>query len=125
MHLYVQVTGSTVTSNLRLNMKGAGTAAGSVFVTTRGSIVNGGTPVQYFHNPSIATTLTLTANSAVNGRVYTVNVEGMLDITTAGTIIPSYQWGATLTGGTVILSSTNHMVIEKISNTTTTNIGWV
>jgi len=47
-----------------------------------------------------------------------------LDISTAGTIIPSYQWGATLTGGVVSLSGANNIVIEKVSNTQTTNIGW-
>jgi hypothetical protein len=93
--------------------------------TARGSITNGGSPVQYFCASSIATNQLVTAASAVAGRVYVVNLEGMLDITTAGTIIPSYQWGATLTSGVVTMSSANNIVIEKVSNTQTSNIGWV
>ena len=49
----------------------------------------------------------------------------MLDISTAGTIIPSYNFSATLTSGVVGLSAGNHMSIEKVSNTVTSNIGWV
>jgi hypothetical protein len=125
MSLYIQVATSTVSSALNINLRGAGTAVGTMLGTARGSITNGGSPVQYFCASSIATNQLVTAASAVAGRVYTVNVEGMLDITTAGTIIPSYQWGATLTSGVVTLSSANNIVIEKISNTQTTNIGWV
>jgi hypothetical protein len=125
MNFTVIVEGSTVSASVRLNMKGAGTAVGNIMATSRGNASSGGNAIQNFFNSSIATTLVVTSTTSVASRIYTVNVEGMIDITTAGTIIPSYSFGATLTDGTVTLSAGNHMVVEKISNTTTTNIGWV
>jgi hypothetical protein len=125
MNFYFIVNGSTVSASVELNMKGAGTAVGNISATSRGNASSGGNAIQYFFNSSIATTVNVTSTTSVDSRVYSVNVEGMIDITTAGTIIPSYQFSATLTGGTVALSAGNHMVVEKISNSTTTNIGWV
>jgi hypothetical protein len=125
MNFYFIIEGSTVSASVRLNMKGGGTAVGNIIATTRGNASNGGNAVQNFFNSSIETTQTVTSTTSVTSRIYTVNVEGMIDITTAGTIIPSYTFSSTLTGGTVVFSSGNHMVVEKISNSTTANIGWV
>jgi hypothetical protein len=126
MNLYFKIDGSTVSASARLNLRGAGTAVGNIFATTRGNASNGGNAVQNFFNSSIETTQIVTSTTSVTSRIYTVNVEGIIDITTAGTIIPSYNFSSTLTGGEmVIFSAGNHMSIEKISNTVTSNIGWV
>jgi hypothetical protein len=125
MNLYFKVDTSTVSSSLKLNIRGAGTAVGNITATSRGNASSGGNAIQYYFNSSIEVNQNVTSTTSVSSRVYSVNVEGVIDISTAGTIIPSYQWDATLTDGTVILSAGNHMVLEKISNSTTANIGWV
>ncbi len=98
---------------------------GNIYGTLRGTIINGGSPVQYSLGATLGTNITATAASNVAGRVYTVNVEAVLDITTAGTIIPSYQFSATLARGVVTLSPLNNMIIEKIANSSVaTTGGW-
>jgi len=68
----------------------------------------------------------VTAASAVAGRVYTIQGFGILKVTTAGTIIPAYQFGATLTSGVTTLYAENMMEITQISTsgTTTAQGGW-
>lgn len=124
-NLYISVAVATTSASLGFNIRGTGTAVGNIYGTSRGTITNGGSSVQYSLEAALGTNITVTAASNVAGRVYTVNVEAVLDITTAGTIIPSYQLSATLSRGVVTLSPLNNMIIEKIANSSVaTTGGW-
>ena len=46
-----------------------------------------------------------------------------MNITTAGTIIPAYQFSATRTSGVVTLNALNHMKIKQIAATSVTTAG--
>ena len=67
--------------------------------------------------------MTLTAASAVAGRVYSAQFKGIMNVTTAGTIIPAYQFSATLTSGVVTLNTLNHMKIKQMADTSVTTAG--
>ena len=51
-----------------------------------------------------------------NTRQYIALGEGILKVTTGGTIIPSYQYGATLTSGTTTLVADNYMIIQSLDS---------
>ena len=124
-NLYISVATATTSASLGFNIRGTGTAVGNIYGTSRGTITNGGSSVQYSLEAALGTNITVTEASNRAGRVYTVNVEAVLDITTAGTIIPSYQLSATLSRGVVTLSPLNNMIIEKIANSSVaTTGGW-
>ena len=124
-NLYISVATATTSASLGFDIRGTGTAVGNIYGTSRGTITNGGSSVQYSLGAALGTNITVTAASNAAGRVYTVNVEAVLDITTAGTIIPSYQLSATLSRGVVTLSPLNNMIIEKIANSSVaTTGGW-
>lgn len=125
-HVRAQVTvaTSTVTGILKFCPRGAGTAVGTYSGRAMGSIVMAGTSVgNIYHGVNIATASNVTATSAVAGRVYNFEFSGILNITAQGTLIPAYQFTATLTSGVVTLFAGNHMVIEKMTNTSVTTIG--
>jgi hypothetical protein len=123
----VTVATSTVSSVLNINMRGAGTAVGTMSWFGTGSITLGGAGNLFrVAATTISSNIAVTAASAVAGRAYNVSGYGILKITTAGTIIPSYQFGATLTSGVVTLFAENNMSITQISDsgTTVTTGGW-
>jgi len=123
----VTVATSTVSGAFQLSPRGAGTAIGIVYGMGSGAIIGGGTPIQAVVGvTSLGTALTVTAASAVAGRVYNVQFKGIMNITTAGTIIPAYQFSATLTSGVVTFRALNHMKIKQIASTSVTTAGgWV
>ena len=122
----VNVATSTVSATLLLDPKGAGTAVGTVFGKSFGSITNGGNSIlTNVGSTTLGTAFTVTAASAVAGRAYNAVFEGILNISTAGTLIPSYSFSAALTSGVTTLNAANNIIIEKISNTVSTiNGGW-
>lgn len=122
--MYCAVATSTVSASLMINMRGAGTAVGTTWGMTNSSITNGGAANQTVYGAiALGNTHTVTSASAVAGRVYTVYLEMVMNITTAGTIIPSYQWSATLTSGVVTLYALNNIVIDKMAETSVTTAG--
>ena len=127
MQVYVTVATSTVSGTLSLNVRGGGTASGTYQGFAWGAITNGGAPQQRgIGSTSLGTASVVTAASAVAGRVYNVVFEGTINVTIAGTFIPSYSFSATLTNGVVTLNALNNIVIEKIAETSITNSGgWV
>lgn len=122
----VTVATSTVSATLLLNPKGAGTAVGTVFGESFGSITNGGVSnLTAIGSTALGTAFTVTAASAVAGRAYNAVFEGILNVSTAGTLIPSYMFSAALTSGVTTLNAANYIIIEKISDTVITkNGGW-
>jgi len=127
MVAYVTVATSTVSGSLQLSPRGAGTAVGTVYGMSTGAITQNGTPIQTgFGSTALGTALTVTAASAVAGRVYSAQFKGIMNITTTGTIIPSYLFSATLTSGVTTLNALNHMKIKQIAATSVTTAGgWV
>ncbi len=125
-HVRFQVTvaTSTVSGILKFCPRGAGNAVGTYSGISTGAITMAGATVQnIYHAVDIATASNMTAASAVAGRVYVVEFSGILNIATQGTLIPAYQFSATLTSGVVTLFAGNHMIIEKMTNTSVTTIG--
>lgn len=115
MGIRVAVTGSTVSSVLNLNLRGGGTAVGTFSWRGTGSILDAGAASSFaVAATALGTVITVTAASAANPRQYIVIGEGILKVTTAGTIIPSYQYTATLTSGTTALVADNHMFIQSL-----------
>jgi len=124
---YVTVTNSTAGGALRLNLRGAGTAVGTFYGMSTGAITQNVTPVQTgIGSAPLGTALTVTPISSAADRNYNVQLKGIMNVTTAGTIIPSYQFSATLTSGGVIPSPLNYMKINQIASTSViTAGGWV
>ena len=120
----ITVTSSIVSSALTINIRGAGTAIGNFSWRGVGAITTNGATNSY---PVAATTLgtviTVTDASVANPRQYVCIGEGILKITTGGTIIPSYQWPATLTSGIVTLFADNYMIIQTLDTRSTAAFG--
>jgi hypothetical protein len=115
------VATSTVSATMNFSMLGAGTAAGSfaaVVQSFAGSGTNGADNI-FSVTPFGSGGTAITTASAVAGRNYLAHGNGVLRITTAGTIIPSILWSSTLTSGSVTLDSGNYMMITQLSNSGT------
>lgn len=119
------ITGSTTSSNVALNVSSGGTAVGTMSWMGGSGIIVGGATSQYaYPATSITLPLFITTASATNPRNYLVLGEGLLKITTAGTIIPSYQFPVTLVGATSnVLSSDNYMLIRSLDTQSATTFG--
>jgi hypothetical protein len=119
------VSGSTSTSSLNLNMRGTGTAVGTFSGFSQSTTSTNGIYYSYpFAATALGTSVVLTQLNDFNPRNYLAIVNGTLRITTAGTIIPSYQFITTLVSGTVTLYADNYLIITPMSNSgTTTAVG--
>jgi hypothetical protein len=116
------VATSTVSATMNFSMVGAGTAAGSfaaVVQSFAGSGTNGADNIFSVSAFGAGGTV-ITSASAIAGRNYLAHGNGILRITTAGTIIPSILWSSTLTSGSVTLDSGNYLIITPLSNSGTT-----
>lgn len=120
----VTVATSTTSTALNLTLRGAGTAVGTSTYHGTSSITAGGAANE-FHVAATALTgvMTVTAASAVAGRVYVVRGSGILKVTTAGTLIPSYQFPTSPASGVVTLHADNFIVITPLSNASVTQTG--
>jgi hypothetical protein len=111
------VATSTVSATMNLALRGAGTAVGSATFNGTSSITAGGAANQFqVAGTALTGAMVVTAASAVAGRVYVVRGSGILKVTSAGTLIPAYQWSATLTSGAVTLVADNFMTITPLSS---------
>ena len=109
------VAGSTVSSVFNINLRGAGNAAGTFSWRGVGSILDASAASSFVvAATALGTVITVTATSAANPRQYIAIGEGILKVTTGGTIIPSYQYAATLTSGTTTLVADNYMIIQTL-----------
>lgn len=118
----ITVATSTVSATVAINMSGGGTAAGTASWTAQSSITAGGAANMFrVASGNITANAVVTAASAVAGRVYIVRARGIMRITTAGTIIPSVQWSATLTSGVLTWEPSNHMIITPLTSSGTAN----
>jgi hypothetical protein len=117
----MQVTGSTVSLAFNLNMRGNGSATGSLSWDGTASILDASAASAFYvQNTSASANIVVSAASAVATRQYLVRGSGILKITTQGTIQPSYQWTVTNTGGTVTLYADNYMTLTPLSTSATT-----
>lgn len=111
----VSVTGSTVASPLNLNLRGGGTAVGTFTWGGVGSPITAGSANNISASATaLGTVITIAPTTILNPRQYASVGEGILKITTAGTIVPSYQWSGTLTSGTTTLFPENYMIIQTL-----------
>ena len=121
---YCSIATSTVSAQLQYSPRGAGTAVGTCSGICIGTTTNGGNPVSYFNGgTALGTAFTVTAASAVAGRAYATSWDGIMNVTTAGTIIPAYRLSATATSGVTTLFGGNHMIIERMADTSVTTAG--
>lgn len=124
----VTVATTVTASTLALSLRGNGTAVGTQ--TYNGTSLIAVTSTAVFQTQVAATALTgsmvVTNTSSVAGRAYTVSGRGILKITTAGTIIPSYLFSGSLTDGTTALLADNYMMIQPLatSGTATQTGAW-
>jgi hypothetical protein len=117
LNFALAVATSTTSTALNLNLRGAGTAAGSFTWIGNGAITAAAAPTQYAHQAiALGTVITVAPASAVAGRVYTVTGSGILRVTTAGTVIPAYQFPTSPASGVVTLYAQNHVVISQLSS---------
>jgi hypothetical protein len=117
----ITVATSTVSANVAINMRGSGTAIGTVSWFATSAITGGGAATLFVPGSfSIATNSILTPVSAVAGRVYQIIAKGIMKVTTAGTIVPSVQWSSTLTSGVLTWEPTNFMTITPLATSSTT-----
>jgi len=115
---------TTTTASLNLDIRGSGAAVGTMtWDGTYATSNNGGTTTTYFSdNTALGTTITLTATETSTGRIRTIRGSGILKITTAGTIVPSFRFvGNNSTN--VSVNADNYMVITPLASTSTTSTG--
>lgn len=111
----IAVAGSTVSATALLNLRGAGTAIGSFSWRGTSSILDSGASANIsVAATALGTAFAVTVASAGNPRQYNIIGEGILKVTTQGTIIPAYQYSATLTGGTTTLVDDNYLIIQSL-----------
>jgi hypothetical protein len=116
----VAISGSTVSSACQFNIRGDGTAVGSFSWRGTGAILDDGAANAYVvAATTLGTAFSVTAASAANPRQYIAFGQGILKITTAGTIIPSYLFPATLTSGTTTLVADNYLVLQSLDTSGT------
>jgi hypothetical protein len=115
MRVRAAVTGSTTAGTMSINLRGAGTAVGSFSWGGSGAILDAGAASSFIvAATALGTNVVVTASSSANPRQYIALGEGILKVTTAGTIIPAYQYSAGLTGGTTTLVADNYMTIQQL-----------
>jgi hypothetical protein len=124
MSYTIGVTGSTDVAFTSLAMRGPGTAVGSFSGTalSAGSLSGGLVQMFRFESIALGSSTQVSTTFDASSRVYVIEINGILRITTAGTIIPSYLFNATLNSGTVTLYSANRITIMPISNSGTTTV---
>jgi len=125
INMRVTVATSNVSATLNWDPQGAGTAVGTYSFYGSSTITAGGAANIFDTTAavSLATSTAVTAASAVAGRVYVVSGRGIINVTTAGTIIPAYAFSASVTSGVITLSATNFMTIQQIASTSVTSVG--
>lgn len=117
----VTVATSTTAATLALTLRGNGTAVGTQNYNGTSLIAVTGTALFQAQVADTALTgsMVVTNTSSVAGRQYTVRGSGILKITTAGTIIPSYLFSASLASGVTTLSAENYLMIQPLSSSGT------
>jgi hypothetical protein len=115
MGVRIAVGASTVASVCNLNIRGGGTAVGSFSWRGTGSTADSGAASSFVAAATaLGTVITVAGTSATSPRQYIFIGQGILKVTTQGTIIPSYQFAATLTSGTTTLVADNYMTIQQL-----------
>jgi len=120
---------STTASQLRINLLGAGTAAGTFTGIAIGFNAGTGASTAYhFSAVNINTNNTVAPSITTAAGSYQTEISGIIKITTAGTFIPAYGLTAVLTSATTTTtcSATNYMRLIPISTSGTTTVqgGW-
>jgi hypothetical protein len=119
---------SGTASQLRINLLGAGTAAGTFTGIAIGFNAGTGASTAYhFSAVNINTNNTVAPSITTAAGTYQAEISGIIKITTAGTFIPAYGLTALINAATTTTcSATNYMRLIPISTsgTTTAQGGW-
>lgn len=120
---------STTSAALRINLLGAGTAAGTFTGVSVSTLADGGASnIFHFGGVNINANNTITIASTTAAGSYRAQITGIIKITIAGTIIPAYGLTANLAsaGSTTGCNTSNYMRLLPISTTGTTTAqgGW-
>jgi len=115
MRVRAVVSGSVTAGTMSINIRGAGTAVGTFSWGGTGAITDSGTAVSFIvAATALGSNIVVTSSSSGSPRQYIAIGEGILKVTTAGTIVPAYQYSATLTSGTTALVADNYMIIQQL-----------
>jgi hypothetical protein len=120
---------SITASQLRINLLGAGNAAGTFTGIAIGFNAGTGASTAYhFSAINITTNNTVAPSITTAAGSYQAEISGIIKITTAGTFIPAYGLTAVLNNATTptTCSATNYMRLLPISTSGTTTVqgGW-
>jgi hypothetical protein len=128
---FTRGTVSTTSAAARLNLLGGGTAVGTFSGMSISSIIEGGASSNFsFNAVNINANNILTAASTTVSGVYTITLRGVMKITTAGTIIPSYTLSANLaSAGTATAPNVLYFQLQQMDSQSATvfgpaNTGW-
>lgn len=122
--IIVSVATSTVASTLYLNLRGSGNAVGTSSYDGTAITANASQPYQFlYQGTTLGNATIISGSSSVAGRTYIARGSGLIRVTTAGTLIPSYQFGATLTSGTVTFNADNYLIITPLASTNAVSTG--
>ena len=131
LRVRVAVTGSVVSSACSFSMRGSGNAVGSFSWGGTASILDAGAASSFIiAATALGTPFTVTTTSAGNPRQYIFTGEGILKVTTQGTIIPSYSFPSTLTSGTTTLVADNYIILQSLDTQSAaafgpSGVGWI
>lgn len=122
---FTRGTVSTTSAAARLNFLGGGTAVGTFSGMSISSIVEGGASSNFsFNAVNINANNILTAASTTVSGVYTITLRGVMKITTAGTIIPSYTLSANLaSAGTATVPNVLYFQLQQMDSQSATVFG--
>jgi hypothetical protein len=122
---FTRGTVSTTSAQARINILGGGTAVGTFSGMAISSIIAGGASSNFsFSAVNINSNNLVTAASTTVSGVYTITLKGVMKITTAGTIIPSYTLSAILvSAGTATVPAVLYFTLQQMDSQSATNFG--
>lgn len=115
MGVRVAVSNTTTSGTCGIDIRGTGTAVGNFSWRGQGAILDSSAASSFaVAATTLGTSITATAASTANPRQYIMIGQGILKITTSGTIIPSIQYSATLTNGVTAFTTDNFMILQTM-----------
>jgi hypothetical protein len=122
---FTRGTVSTTSAQARINILGGGTAVGTFSGMAISSIIAGGASSNFsFNAANINSNNLVTAASTTVSGVYTITLKGVMKITTAGTIIPSYTLSANLaSAGTATVPAVLYFTLQQMDSQSATTFG--
>lgn len=122
---FTRGTVSTTSAQARINILGGGAAVGTFSGMAISSTIAGGASSNFsFNAVNINSNNLVTAASTTVSGVYTITLKGVMRITTAGTIIPTYTLSANLvSAGTATVPAVLYFTLQQMDSQSATDFG--